>query len=225
MLPYDAILFDVDGTLLDSAPGILYTLREVFRTMGTDITGVDLMRYVGPPLRKTFAEYYDDEARIEEATELYRASYAVTGCHMCKPYPGAAQMLRRLREAGLTLCTATCKPTHVVAPILEEQGLTPLLDLVAGASMDKSRDTKAAVIQYVLDQPLLQGKRALMVGDRHDDMQGAKACGLDAAAALYGYGSREELAPFGPRFYAASCGQLADSLLEPRPATMERWGR
>ena len=214
MLPYDAILFDVDGTLLDSAPGILSTLREVFHTMGTDIAGVDLMRYIGPPLRDTFAEYYSDRAKIEQATELYRASYAVRGCHICKPYPGAAAMLRRLRAAGLTICTATCKPTHVVAPILEEQGLTPLLDLVAGASMDKSRDTKAAVIQYVLDQPLLQGKRALMVGDRHDDMRGAAACGLDAAAVLYGYGSRAELEPFGPRLYAASCEQLADLLLE-----------
>lgn len=213
MLPYDAVLLDVDGTLLDSAPGILYTLREVFHTMGTDITGVDLMRYVGPPLRKTFAEYYTSEAEIERATNLYRDSYAVTGCHMCKPYPGAAEMLRRLRAAGLTLCTATSKPTRVVTPILEEQGLAPLLDLIAGASMDQSRDTKAQVIQYVLDQPLLRGKRALMVGDRNDDMRGAAACGLDAAAVLYGYGSKEELATFSPKLYAASCKQLADLLV------------
>ena len=96
---------------------------------------------------------------------------------------------------------------------MEEQGLAPLLDLIAGASMDKSRDTKTQVVQYVLDQPLLQGKRALMVGDRHDDMRGAAACGLDAAAVLYGYGSREELAPFSPKLYVASCEQLADLLL------------
>ena len=216
MLAYDAVLLDVDGTLLDSAPGILSTLREVFHTMGTDITGVDLMRYVGPPLRKTFGEYYADEARIEQATELYRASYAARGCHMCRPYPGAAEMLRRLRDAGLILCTATCKPTRVVAPILEEQGLAPLLDLVAGASMDQSRDTKADVIRHVLAQPLMQGRRAVMVGDRCDDMQGAAACGLDGAAVLYGYGSRAELAPFGPKLYAASCGELADLLLAAR---------
>ena len=214
MLPYDAILFDVDGTLLDSAPGILSTLREVFHTMGTDIAGVDLMRYIGPPLRDTFAEYYSDQAKIEQATELYRASYAKRGCHICKPYPGAAGMLRRLKAAGLTICTATCKPTRVVTPILEEQGLAPLIDCIAGASMDASRDTKAGVIRYVLDQPLMQGKRALMVGDRHDDLRGAAACGIDAAAVLYGYGSREELAPFGPKFYAASCEELAGLLLE-----------
>ncbi len=65
----------------------------------------------------------------------------------------------------------------------------------------------------MLDQPLRRGYRALMVGDRHDDMRGAAACGLDAAAALYGYGSREELAPFGPKLYAESCQQLTDLLL------------
>ncbi len=213
MLPYDAVLFDVDGTLLDSAPGILSTLREVFHTMGTDVSGVDLMRYVGPPLRKTFSEYYTDDAEIERATNLYRDSYAVRGSHICKPYPGAAAMLRRLKDAGLTICTATSKPTSVVIPILEEQGLAPLFDFIGGASMDKSRDTKTQVIQYVLAQPPLQGKRVLMVGDRHDDMRGAAACGLDAAAVLYGYGSREELAPFAPVLYAESCGQLSELLL------------
>src|SRR5699024_2958618 len=128
--------------------------------------------------------------------------------------PAAPLALPPALHDALPLCTATCKPTQVVTPILEEQGLAPLIDFIAGASMDTSRDTKAGVIRYVLDQPLLQGKRALMVGDRHDDMRGAAACGLDAAAVLYGYGSRAELEPFGPRLYAASCEQLADLLLE-----------
>lgn len=213
MLQYDAVLFDVDGTLLDSAPGILLTLREVFHEMGTDVSGVDLMRYVGPPLRRTFGEYYTDPAEIERATDLYRDSYAARGSHACKPYPGAADMLRRLKAAGLTLCTATSKPTVVVTPILREQGLAELFDVIGGASEDKSRDTKAAVIRYVLAQPPLRGKRVLMVGDRYDDMRGAAECGIDAAAVLYGYGSRAELEPFGPVLYAESCGRLADLLL------------
>ena len=111
MLPYDAVLFDVDGTLLDSAPGILSTLREVFHTMGTDIAGggPDAL-YRAPSAGHLCRVSTPYEARIEQATELYRASYAVRGCHICKPYPGAAAMLRRLRAAGLTICTATCKP-------------------------------------------------------------------------------------------------------------------
>ena len=213
MLNYDAILFDVDGTLIDSAPGIINTLEEVFSQMGVDTTNVDLRRYLGPPLRKSFGEHFADPALIEKATGLYRDSYAVKGSHECSPYSGAAGMLRRLKDAGLLLCTATSKPTAVVTPILEEKGLAPFFDFIGGASMDESRDTKTEVVRYVLAQPMMQGKRVLMVGDRNDDMRGAADCGLDAAGALYGYGSREELEPFHPVLLAESCADLADQIL------------
>ena len=213
---YDAVLFDVDGTLIDSAPGILNTLEEVFARMGVDTTGVNLRRYLGPPLRRSFGEHFTDPAKIEEATGLYRVSYAAKGSHECTAYPGAAEMLRRLKKAGYLLCTATSKPTQVVTPILEEKGLAPLFDFIGGASMDESRDTKTDVVRHVLSQPMLQGKRVLMVGDRSDDMRGAADCGLDAAGALYGYGSREELEPFHPVLYAESCADLAEQLLHPQ---------
>lgn len=212
MLHYDAILFDVDGTLIDSAPGILNTLDEVFRSLGVQIPRDSLRRYLGPPLRKSFGEHFDDPALVEKATAMYRASYAVKGSHECAAYPGAQEMLCQLRQAGLLLCTATSKPTEVVTPILEEQGLAPYFDFIGGASMDESRDTKTEVVRYVLSQPMLQGKRVLMVGDRSDDMRGAADCGLDAAGALYGYGSREELEPFGPVFLAESCPELAQRI-------------
>ena len=210
---YDVILFDVDGTLIDSAPGILNTLEEVFRTMGVDTTGVNLRRYLGPPLRRSFGEHFTDPEKIEEATELYRKSYEVKGSHECCAYPGAKEMLRRLKEAGLVLCTATSKPTEVVTPILKEQGLASYFDFIGGASMDESRDTKTEVVRYVLEQPGVKGKRVLMVGDRNDDMRGAADCHLDAAGALYGYGSREELEPFHPMLLAESWQALANALL------------
>ena len=210
---YDAILFDVDGTLIDSAPGILNTLETVFRDMGVDLTNVNLRRYIGPPLRKSFAEHFSDPAKIEEATERYRVIYHEKGSHEGGAYPGVPEMLRRLKDAGFTLCTATCKPTEVVTPILEEQGIAGYFAFVGGASMDESRDTKTDVIRYVLSQPALQGKRVLMVGDRSDDLQGAANCGLDAAGVLYGYGSREELEPFHPKLLVESCKELTDKLL------------
>ena len=125
-------------------------------------------------------------------------------------------MLQRLKPAGLILCTATSKPTQVVTPILREKGLAGYFDFIGGASMDESRDTKTDVVRYVLAQPMLQGKRVLMVGDRSDDMRGAADCGLDAAGALYGYGSREELEPFHPVLLAKSCADLAAQLLDGR---------
>ncbi len=213
MKRYDAILFDVDGTLIDSAPGILNTMKEVFDEMGVDVTDVDLRRYLGPPLRKSFGEHFERVEDIERATELYRLSYKDKGSHEGTVYPGVMDMLRRLHEAGIVLCTATSKPTEVVTPILKEKGLAGQFDFIGGASMDESRDTKTDVVRYVLSQSIMHGKRVLMVGDRNDDMRGAKDCGLDAAAVLYGYGSYDELEPYDPVFFAEDCGALADFVL------------
>jgi len=125
-------------------------------------------------------------------------------------------MLQALQAAGLALYTATSKPIEVVTPILEELGIAGCFTYIGGASMDRSRDTKTAVMQQVLSRPELQGRRVLMVGDRQDDLQGAADCGLPAAAVLYGYGSREELAPFAPAAYAADCGELTEYILGER---------
>ena len=121
LLNYDAILFDVDGTLIDSAPGIINTLKEVF-AMGVDTTNVNLRRS-GPPLRKSFGEHFTDPALIEKATDLYRDSYAVKGSHECAAW--CSRDAAAPEGAGLVL-TATSKPTQVVTPILEEKGLAEI---------------------------------------------------------------------------------------------------
>ena len=212
-MKYQVAYFDLDGTLVDSAPGILGSMQKALEQFGVHPTLQQLRRYLGPPLRKSFGEHFTDPALIEKATDLYRDSYAVKGSHECAAYPGAAEMLQRLKDAGLVLCTATSKPTQVVTPILEEKGLAGYFDFIGGASMDESRDTKTDVVRHVLAQPMMQGRRVLMVGDRNDDMRGAADCGLDAAGALYGYGSREELEPFHPVLLAESCASLADQIL------------
>ena len=102
------VVSDLDGTLIDSAPGILNTLEEVFKAMGVDVARSDLNRYIGQPLRKSFGEHFSDPAKIEEATERYRTSYAVKGSHEGDSYLGAAELRGRLKAAGVTLCTATC---------------------------------------------------------------------------------------------------------------------
>ena len=210
---YDAILFDVDGTLIHSRPGIENTFAYAFRQMGLDPADIDLSCYLGPPLRWSFAQHFGTDAEVERAVDLYRDRYAREGMHECSLFPGVKELLARLKEAGLFLATATSKPRDVVLPILEEQGILPCFDLVGGASMDKSVDTKTAVIRQDLADPRLAGRRILMVGDRRDDMQGAADCGLPAAAVLYGYGSRAELEPWRPVCFVPDTAALADFLL------------
>ena len=195
---YDAVLFDVDGTLIHSSPGILATMEYTFRQMGIDPAGIDLTRYLGPPLRRSFGEHFSDEATVEKMVRIYRDRYEQDGCHRCQVFDGVRPMLERLKAAGVRLYTATSKPTVVVTPILREQGLAGYFDFIGGASEDKSVDTKTAVMRMVLDRP---------------DMQGAADCGVPAVAVMYGYGSEQEVAPFAPVLMAQNCQQLADYIL------------
>ena len=173
MQRYDAVLFDVDGTLIHSRPGIFNCFAYAFRKMGLDPDAIDCSRYLGPPLRWSFAQHFATDAEVEQAVEYYRVHYEEVGSHQCSLFPGVRQMMDTLKDAGLYMATATCKPVEVVTPILKEQGLFDYFDRIGGASMDESVDNKTDVIRLVLQDPRLAGKRILMVGDRQDDMQGA----------------------------------------------------
>lgn len=214
MARYDAVLFDVDGTIIHSRPGILNTFAYAFQKMGVDPAGIDLSRYLGPPLRWSFGQHFAEPEQVEQAVEFYRERYARLGMHECTVFPGVEEMLKTLRGAGIFLATATSKPAAVATPILQEQGLLPYFDLAGGASMDSSVDTKTAVIQQDLRDPRLAGKRILMVGDRQDDMRGAADCGLPAAAVLYGYGSVPELSAWNPVLMAPDCPTLTQYILQ-----------
>lgn len=213
MACFNAVLFDVDGTLIHSSPGILATMEYTFQSVGIDPAGIDLTRYLGPPLRRSFGEHMRREEDVERMVRIYRDRYHEVGQHMCQVFPGVREMLGRLKDSGVKLYTATSKPTSVVTPILREQGLAGYFTFIGGASEDKSVDTKTAVMHTVLTRPELKGAKVLMVGDRADDMRGAADCKVPAAAVLYGYGSREELLAFKPCFMARTCEKLTDFIL------------
>lgn len=213
-MKYNAIFFDVDGTLIDSAPGIRESFAYTFHELGISDEGLDYNQFFGPPLRRSYAKFLSDPEEIERAVELYRAYYHKKGRHDCSLYPGVKEMLQVLREQRLVLCTATSKPIHVVTPILQELGIANFFDKIGGASKDASIDTKTAVIQSLLADPFLKEKKILMVGDRCDDMIGAAECALDAAGVLYGYGSREEIEPYHPVYMAKNCNELVNYILE-----------
>ena len=211
---YDAVLFDVDGTLIDSAPGIQETFAHTFQELGIDDKNIDYNQFFGPPLRRSYAKFLRTPEEVEHAVDLYRAYYHEKGRHMCVLYPGVADMLQALRRAGVVLCTATSKPVTVVTPILQELGIAEYFHFIGGATEDSSIDTKTAVIRDLLPREFLQGKKILMVGDRRDDMEGARDCGLPAAAVAYGYGSKEELSPYQPMILANNCNELTNFILE-----------
>ena len=145
---------------------------------------------------------------------IYRAHYDEASGALTKLYPGTKELLSALREAGYIVCLATSKVRYAALKLLDKLELTPYFDYIGGSSPDASLDTKTAVIRHVLAQPCVQDKRAVMVGDRDNDMHGAADCGLPAVGVLYGYGSRGELEPFAPLYLAPSAGALRAWLLQ-----------
>ena len=194
---FDTVIFDLDGTVSDSAPGILASLDHAFAETGLTPPN-DLLRFIGPPLQTAFlAEGFT----LEEITALltsYRAHYWEIGAFGNFVYPGIEPVLDRLATDGFRLAIATSKPELTARRILEYFGYTERFEIIGGATFDMSRATKTAVLGYVLEQ--LSPSRAVMVGDRYHDVEGAAEHGLACVGVRWGYAGAGELEQAGARW-------------------------
>ena len=194
-----AILLDLDGTLIDSRPGIAASLDAALRALGhTPDPSFDITPMIGPPLPsvigRVLALYNDD--RIDAGITAYRAHYGETGLYQFTIYPGMADTLRALSVRAQCF-VVTSKRTIFAARIIETIGFTPMLGGVYGTEPDGSLDDKADLIAAVLHREKLDPRNTIMVGDRLHDIHGAHANGLPAIGVLWGYGSRTELEEAG----------------------------
>lgn len=205
-----SIFFDLDGTLTDSGEGIFNCAELSLRHFGLPIPTRQEMRvFVGPPLRETFAKFGVPADGIETAMEVYRSRYNTVGLFENTPYPGIRELLVRLKADGHKLYVATSKPESMAVRILEKFDLAKYFDIICGATFDKSRDSKEAVIAYLLAQA---GDRssAVMVGDTAYDVIGAKAHGIPTVGVAWGYGKVEDMVSAG----AAAIANDMDMLYE-----------
>lgn len=191
-LPYDFILFDLDGTLIASEEGIIRSVLYALEQMG--ITGYkweDLFCFIGPPLLDSFQEVIG-MSKEEAITALnhYQKRYREIGCLENTVYTGIPSLLRSLKANGVTLGVATAKPLVFTSRILEAFGLNHFFDVIAAPRNEKEAGDKPALIRNVLPSELRHG---CMVGDRKWDIEAGKACSLTTIGVLYGYGSAEEL--------------------------------
>lgn len=146
--------------------------------------------------------------------EIYRAHYAEASGALTKLYPGTKELLSALREAGYILCLATSKVRYAALKLLDKLELTPYFDYIGGSSPDASLDTKTAVIRHVLAQPCVQDKRAVMVGDRDNDMHGAADCGAAGGGRAVRLRFPRGAGTFAPLYLAPSAGALRAWLLQ-----------
>ncbi|MBT2502286.1 HAD hydrolase-like protein [Curtobacterium sp. ISL-83] len=195
--PFSAILFDLDGTISDSAPGILESLTHTFRKVGVPVPDrATLMSFVGPPILDTFRIAMGmDEAQAEHTLAAYREHYFSHGALDSAMFPGIDVVLHTLHAAGLPISTATSKPETPATYILEHYGLTDDIDIITGASDDEVRSSKADVVAEALRRLEAHGfdtSRPVLVGDRVHDVEGAAVHGVPVVFAEWGYGSPAE---------------------------------
>lgn len=196
-----AILLDLDGTLVDSEPGIRDSCAAALRALGHPADGLEIAGLIGPPLEEIMAailkRFGDD--RVEEAVLAYRAHYGATGLLATTIYPGIEAMLDRLAALDVALYVATSKRRVFAQRILGHLGLAARFVGVHGSEPGGALDKKADLIAHVLTRHGLRAEHCLMVGDRRQDVLGARANGLAAVGVLWGYGDREELETAGAR--------------------------
>lgn len=206
------ILFDLDGTLTDSAEGVINCAQLALKYFGLPVPDRADMRFiVGPPLRDSFLRLGVSEEDVEKAVEIYRGRYVPTGMFENSPYPGISAMLAALKDAGHELYVATSKPESMATEILDKFKLSGYFDKIYGASMDGSRDTKDTVIAYLL-QELGPRENITMVGDTSYDVLGAAAHGIPTIGVAWGYGEVEDMKAAGAVDIVRSPAQLLDKL-------------
>lgn len=205
------IIFDLDGTLTDAGEGIINCAALALRQLGLPVPDQDAMSvFVGPPLRDTFRKFGVTEEKVEEAISIYRSRYIPIGMFENTPYPGIHALLAALKERGHKLYVATSKPETMAVAILQKFELAPYFDLICGATLDSSRDSKSKVIEYLLNQ--IQKNDTVMVGDTVFDVLGAAEHGLPTIGVSWGYGKAEDMIHAGAVTIVNTPMQLLDIL-------------
>ncbi|HEL2146647.1 TPA: HAD family hydrolase [Streptococcus suis] len=212
---YQTILFDLDGTLTDSGQGILNSVAYALEKMGIEEPDTaNLNRFIGPPLYESFSRFYQLSPEDTQSTvDAFRVYFKEKGMFENQLYPGIIPLLEELRTAGKTLVIATSKPEIFAKQILEHFGIAHYFDVIAGASLDSSRISKADVIGYAINQLEAFPKHAVMIGDREHDIEGARRHQLPAIGVLYGYGSKQEFEKAGATMIVETVQDLKKVLL------------
>lgn len=209
---YDTILFDLDGTLINSALGITEGVRYALESLGyPPLPYAVREKFIGPPIRDSFLRYSGvSEEEAAKLLEAYRVYYADRGLHEATPYPGIPALLERLRAAGKRLYVATAKPTAYSRTILEEWKLDGYFEEIVGAGFDKNFETKDKIIALAVS--MAKSDNILMVGDTVYDVLGARANGLLTLGVLYGFGDKDALRAMKPEYLVETVEEIGERI-------------
>lgn len=208
------ILFDLDGTLTDSGEGIINCAIMTLEHYGLPVPSREALRvFVGPPLTESFKNHGVPADKVDEAVEIYRSRYQPIGKFENHPYDGIREMLEELKSQGHTLYVATSKPEKTAVEVMEHFDLAKYFDKICGATFDRSRSSKEAVIAFLLEQNG-RADNMVMVGDTHFDVIGAAAHEIPTIGVAWGYGDVEQMRQAGAKAIAQTPQELLELLFQ-----------
>jgi len=209
------LLFDLDGTLTDPAPGFLASLRHAMETLGVMPPPAEtLTRFIGPPLRQSMGTLLgtDDRETIERAVELYRWRLDQGGKFEATVIEGIPRVLAHFQERGHRLYVCTGKPEGVAMEIVEHFGLSPYFIRVFGAQLDGRHGDKAELIAHIWEEEKIGSRHGVMIGDTRFDMAAGRANGLFTVGVRWGYGTEEDLKASGAARLVSRAEELVDAI-------------
>jgi phosphoglycolate phosphatase len=212
---YDLILFDLDGTLTNSEPGIFSSVKKALASMNFPIPDDQtLRRFIGPPLWYSFVTFCGMTGeQAEQAVDHYRETYNVTGAFLNLPYPHIVELLDKLKSTGVKLAVATSKPDNIAGPVLDYFHLTPYFEFIAAPDEKEHSSNKDALILSAVNACNVPKDRTVMIGDTHFDVIGAREAGVDFIGVLYGFGTQAEMEQEGGKVFARDIAELEELLI------------
>lgn len=212
---YDAALFDLDGTIIQSHPGIIGSVKKMLAEVGWPMPdGFDYTRFIGPPIFDSLIRLAQMPAPLaEKGIVIYRKYYNAGEIFNASVYPGIPELFGKLRENQVKVCVATSKPQPMAERVLEHFGISPLLYCLCAADTSDKQSNKEELILRAMELCNTEKGRTVMIGDTRFDAKGASLAGVDFIGAGYGYGTREEMQAFGMCGYVQSVPELLPLLL------------
>lgn len=206
-----AVLFDLDGTIINSEEGITKCVQYALEAYGIwEPDRKKLLCFIGPPLDPVFRERYGmSEEDAWKAVQKYRERFDVKGIFECCLYDGVKDVICRLKERGCVVALASSKPETACRRIIEHFDMLPYFDFIVGSTLDGSISTKQEVLRELYRRmnvktedgsgrcSAVEKKDMCLIGDTRYDVLGAKEFGIDCIGVTYGFGTREELTEAG----------------------------
>lgn len=214
---YNTVFFDLDGTLTEPSIGIINSVEYALSKWNIKVENRDsLRRFIGPPLLYSFKEYYDfSDTKAQKAVEYYREYFTQKGMFENIIYDKCEFVLKTLKARNVKTVLATSKPEIYAIKILEYFNIDKYFDFICGATLDSSRNTKDAVLEYAIEKSNLRElSSAVMVGDRHHDIDGAKHVGIDSIGVEYGFAEKDELKNAGATYIVTAMEDILDIILK-----------